>query len=162
MEIATFWNEQHPLSKQAEVLYGELVPGSGNCETVEGELLRASSKIGYDWYNNGWSCNNWSGAVCFLKEHAVEILNLDKETAAKLNKSLDYVHEYSHGEPASHLNYNSIPDIHVTCIHAIIVQGILSKEERTPNVDKLDMHDMCEHDYDYQNDNQMDDDEYDY
>lgn len=51
-----------------EKLFAELVPASGKCETFEGELLRAISKIYYDYTNNGFG-NNWSGAYNFLDQH---------------------------------------------------------------------------------------------
>ena len=43
----------------------DLMPMSGQCETVAGELIRAVSKIGHELYNNGMG-NNSSGAVNFL------------------------------------------------------------------------------------------------
>lgn len=64
--IANFWDGDHPLTEIAKAKHSELVPMSGNCQTFQGELLRCSSRIEYDWYNNGWGCNNWSGAVMFL------------------------------------------------------------------------------------------------
>ena len=41
------------LEDRNEALYGELVPGSGNTGTVEGEMLRAINKIVYRWWNDG-------------------------------------------------------------------------------------------------------------
>lgn len=47
-------------------LLAKLVPESGKCDTVGGELLRAISRIAHDWYNNGgW--NNTSGASNYLQ-----------------------------------------------------------------------------------------------
>jgi hypothetical protein len=45
-----------------------LVPVSGAAPTVEGELLRAASRLYYDWYNNGFG-NNTSGAANFIKNY---------------------------------------------------------------------------------------------
>lgn len=42
---------------QYKVLYERLVPESGKCETLEGELLRAVSRIYYDYTNNGFGNN---------------------------------------------------------------------------------------------------------
>ena len=36
-----------------EALFDKLVPSSGKCETLGGEILRAVSRIGYRWYNDG-------------------------------------------------------------------------------------------------------------
>ena len=43
----------------------DLMPISGQSETVAGELIRAVSKLGHELYNNGMG-NNSSGAVNFL------------------------------------------------------------------------------------------------
>lgn len=65
---ATFNNGSSPLSKDYDRLYGLLVPTSGKCASLEGEMLRASSKIYHDYYCNGFG-NNWSGAYNFLDTH---------------------------------------------------------------------------------------------
>jgi|MDSV01.1.fsa_nt_gb hypothetical protein len=41
------------LEKRNNVLYDELVPGQGNSEFIEGEMLRAINKIIYRYYNDG-------------------------------------------------------------------------------------------------------------
>jgi len=65
---ATFYNSKNPMSAAYERLYAKLVPQCGKCDTVEGELLRASSRIYHDYYNNGFG-NNWSGALNYLDQH---------------------------------------------------------------------------------------------
>ena len=42
-----------PLGKRNDVLFDKLVPGSGDSETVEGELIRAINRIIYRWFNDG-------------------------------------------------------------------------------------------------------------
>lgn len=160
MEIATFWNEQHPLSAQSTELTNTLVPSSGHCATVEGELLRASNRIGYDWYNNGWGCNNWSGAVCFIQQH-MSFLPINTDQRQLLTRELKYVYDYSHGEPCR-LDYDGRTCEAVTNIQAIIVQGILDRDGAYHANNDDDMFNYQEHDYDYQNDNQIDDEEDEY
>ena len=41
------------LEDRNEPLYDKLVPGQGNAETVEGEMLRAINRIAYRYYNDG-------------------------------------------------------------------------------------------------------------
>lgn len=65
MSAPSFWNQDHPLFAQYEEMYAKLVPASGNAETEEGEMLRAASRLGYDYYNNGM-INNTSGAAKYL------------------------------------------------------------------------------------------------
>jgi len=41
------------LEARNEPLYNKLVPGQGDAETVEGEMLRAINRLIYRWYNDG-------------------------------------------------------------------------------------------------------------
>ena len=49
-------------------VWDQLVPANGPASTLEGELLRAASRLYYDWYNNGFG-NNTSGAANFLAQN---------------------------------------------------------------------------------------------
>lgn len=64
----TYWNNNGRFQKEYDHAFETLVPTSGLCDTLEGELIRAVSRIYYDYYNNGFG-NNWSGALEFLKEY---------------------------------------------------------------------------------------------
>lgn len=143
--IPNFWDNTHPLSAQASELYSELVPSSGNCQTLQGELLRASSKIGYDWYNNGWGCNNWSGAVIFLRDHISDLPNTVAEESERQEffSALRLVHQYSHGEPCG--ISDEAADRLVTTIHEYVVKKVMATWQPIPN--KLDMWDFSEPDY---------------
>lgn len=143
-EIPNFWDKTHPLANKAEELFEQLVPGSGNCETLQGELLRASSKIGYDWYNNGWGCNNWSGAVIFLRDHIADLPVMAPDAKSnEFHNALREVHEYSHGEPADISDERA--DQQVTTIHEYVVAKILANP--TPISNDKDMWDFGEPDY---------------
>ena len=144
MNVPNFWDKTHPLAEKAEALFEQLVPNSGNCETLQGELLRASSKIGYDWYNNGWGCNNWSGAVIFLRDHIADLPILAPDAnSSEFHNALRSVHEYSHGEPVS-IN-DELADRWVTTIHEYVVAKILANSTPIPN--EKDMWDFSEPDY---------------
>lgn len=149
-----FWDQNHPLAADNTRLYDELVPSSGNCPTLQGEMMRAAGKIGYDWYNNGWGCNNWSGAVVFLVKHADEISQKRTEVEkAEFHKALSVAHDYSHGERCNISDERA--DVVVTAITTYIVQGVL--DNPTPIANTRDMYDYSEkaaHDYN-------DDDDYD-
>lgn len=148
-ELLNFWDQTHPLSKKAEELYEALVPDSGNCTTLQGELLRASSKIGYDWYNNGWGCNNWSGAVIFLRNHIADLPILAPDANSdEFHNALREVHGYSHGEPADISDERA--DRLVTAIHEYVVQKILANPDPIPN--EKDMWDFGEPDAPYEED----------
>ena len=36
-----------------DALFEELVPFQGKCDTVAGEIVRATCRVGYRWYNDG-------------------------------------------------------------------------------------------------------------
>lgn len=55
------------MSATFERIFAELVPPSGKCETVAGEMVRAAGRLRHDFYNNGMG-NNTSGALKFLRE----------------------------------------------------------------------------------------------
>ncbi len=143
-DIPNFWDKTHPLSAKSEELFDQLVPMSGNCQTLQGELLRAASKIGYDWYNNGWGCNNWSGAVIFLRDHIskLPIMHPDAKSFEFLN-ALREVHQFSHGEPAGISDQRA--DVLVTTIHEYVVSKIIANPTPVPNT--LDMWNFSEPDF---------------
>ncbi len=63
----TYWNKNGTYQADYDRLL-DLMPMSGKCETVAGEMIRAVSKLGHELYNNGMG-NNSSGAVNFLLNH---------------------------------------------------------------------------------------------
>lgn len=132
-----FWDKSHPLSEHYQKLVSDLLPDYGYAETLQGELIRAVSRIGYDWYNNGWGCNNWSGAVIFLQEKFSELpIQLqDINAIANFHAALDRVHEYSHGEPVR------TPDVKiekwVTTIIEVVTQAILDNPKPIDNTDDM-------------------------
>lgn len=60
-----------------EELFSKLVPDTGKCETLEGEMIRASNKICYEMDNNGFG-NDVSGAWNFLFKFK-DLLNISEE-----------------------------------------------------------------------------------
>lgn len=58
------------IQDRIEVLFAELVPSMGKCDTVAGELVRAICKLRYEMYNNGFG-NNVSGALCYIADEHV-------------------------------------------------------------------------------------------
>jgi len=62
----TYWNHKGQYQAQYDRLV-KLMPASGRCDTLAGELIRSVSRLGYDFYNNGMG-NNTSGAANFLRD----------------------------------------------------------------------------------------------
>jgi hypothetical protein len=59
-EPSTYWAGTGQLQKEYDALYNELVPSMGKADTIEGEVLRAASKIVYRHYNDGDEFNQAS------------------------------------------------------------------------------------------------------
>tara|TARA_R110000823_G_scaffold101636_16_gene218366 strand:+ start:31 stop:564 length:534 start_codon:yes stop_codon:yes gene_type:complete len=62
-----YWEKQGEHEKEAQELM-KLVEPSGPSKTLRGELMRAVSKIYYDYYNNGFG-NTWEGPATLLMKH---------------------------------------------------------------------------------------------
>lgn len=60
------------IKDKLDYLFKQLVPLEGNCNTIEGEVVRAINKIGYRWYNDGdyyfqgYGCETAGPAHAFL------------------------------------------------------------------------------------------------
>ena len=80
----TYWNRNGKYQEAYDSLV-EAMPLMGKCDTLAGELVRAASRLGYDFYNNGMG-NNTSGALNFLDHHSV----IDSDTYAT-------IYEYTRG-----------------------------------------------------------------
>ena len=50
------WDEKHPQSHTLQIYWDLFVPKSGASPTPEGEVIRAISRLVYEWCNNG-NCN---------------------------------------------------------------------------------------------------------
>ena len=61
----TYWDNKGKFQSEYDELL-KLMPNSGKCATQAGEMIRAVSRLGYDFYNNGMG-NNTSGAANYLK-----------------------------------------------------------------------------------------------
>lgn len=74
-----YWNSNGKHQLEYQELYSTLVPAEGNAGTVEGEMIRAATRLYYDYYNNGM-LNNTSGACQFLMEcNTNQFLNIGDE-----------------------------------------------------------------------------------
>lgn len=81
----TYWNNKGRYQADYDRLV-DLMPAMGECDTVAGELIRAASRLGHDFYNNGMG-NNTSGAVNFLLAKGA----IDAQTHAT-------IYEYTRGQ----------------------------------------------------------------
>ena len=56
----TYWDNEGKYQEQYTKAWEQLIPASGEAKNGWPEALRAISRIGYDYYNNGF-CNLWQG-----------------------------------------------------------------------------------------------------
>jgi hypothetical protein len=73
----TYWDRKGRYQAEYEQMVADLMPAEGACDTLAGELIRAATRLTYDFYNNGM-CNNTTGAINFLlKQGAVDRATYD-------------------------------------------------------------------------------------
>lgn len=93
----SYWSGTGKHQALYDSIFETLVPDMGKAPTKEGEMLRAVSKLYYDYYNNGM-CNNTSGAANFLAESPISKkveIELDKiyyacNTGGYTSKNLEF------------------------------------------------------------------------
>ncbi len=106
-----------------DTFYNALVPGSGKAEILEGELLRAASRIYHDLYNNGFG-NNWAGALVYLKQH----LGVD------ISDEYDTLAPYAQGNRTVHGRAEELATIAVDSIMDKVLTKVASaNSEYSPN-----------------------------
>lgn len=141
----TYWNSNGRFQNEYQKLYTELVPNSGNCSTVEGELLRATCKLYYDYYNNGM-CNNTSGPARFLAK------KLEQVATPEINEYLLQI--YNESNTGGYTSANLDAPLEFVC--DFVIEVILNKNGNY-QANSEDMYDYQEDDY-----YDEDDDEYEY
>jgi hypothetical protein len=62
----SYWSKSGAYQKEYDKLYEKFVPASGAAETLNGELIRAVSRLYWDY------CNNGNGNACTIKEEIDE------------------------------------------------------------------------------------------
>ena len=59
-KTGAYWDNEGKYQEQYDRAWKQLIPASGEAKDGLPEALRAISRIGYDYYNNGF-CNLWQG-----------------------------------------------------------------------------------------------------
>lgn len=65
--MSSYWDHKGEEQKEHERLWDKYIPAKGASEYLETELFRASNRLQYDYYNNGWGCNNKTPELHFLQ-----------------------------------------------------------------------------------------------
>ena len=72
-----YWDNEGKYQAQYDRAWKQLIPASGEAEDGLPEALRAISRIGYDYYNNGF-CNLWRSSEaydedgCYYDEYSMD------------------------------------------------------------------------------------------
>lgn len=129
----SYWNSNGKHQNEYERLYDALVPASGNCETREGEMLRASSRLYYRYYNDGdmvlelmpeymQDCSALNAAAFLYhqaetRERIKELLNSkdDNEYMTKLEEIADIVIQFVSNRNDNYQNgtFNMFDKVHL-------------------------------------------------
>ena len=94
----TYWN-RNGHHQEAYDRLKDLVPLSGPADTFEGEMLRASTKLYWDYFNNGFG-NSWSGALEFLNKYGTNVW-FDDDTGLSdviVSSEYEFLSEYAPGQ----------------------------------------------------------------
>ena len=83
-------------NKAFDNLWEQLVPASGSCDTLAGEVIRAAGRLRYDFYNNGMG-NNTSGAIHFL-DHCGILHDEDFQTVYPYTRGRIYTGSYDNDD----------------------------------------------------------------
>jgi hypothetical protein len=70
MPVPTFMANTHPMTRRMYRLERKYMPPEGPTGFLESELMRASARISWDYFNNGMG-NNVSEAVAFIDAYHV-------------------------------------------------------------------------------------------
>jgi len=133
--------------KRISDLFEELVPGQGNADTLEGEMVRAVNRIGYRWFNDGDKYHTGYGTETAGNAHAFLMEETPKEVSEKLGKIFK--------ESWSDEDYEK----EIEQAIKVVVDHVDSKDGKYTE-SKLDMFDTESY-YQDEEEDEMDDDYYD-
>ncbi len=148
--MSAYWNNKGRFQADYDLLFNELVPMSGNCETLAGEAIRSATRLYYDAFNNGF-CNNTSGAHNFLKTYIAPAVKNDD-----FDSALAFVYPKTNNSGYSKVCF--LTEAALDTIVDTVVQYALSVEA-TPEASPCDLFDLQDADAPYE---EEDEDDYEY
>ena len=63
-KVGTYWDREGKYQEQYDAAWKQLIPFEGEADNGWPEALRAISRIGYDYFNNGF-CNLWRSSEAY-------------------------------------------------------------------------------------------------
>ena len=76
-KTGAYWDREGKYQEQYDAAWKQLIPFDGEADDGLPEALRAISRIGYDYYNNGF-CNLWQSSEaydsdgCYYDEYSMD------------------------------------------------------------------------------------------
>lgn len=130
-----YWNNEGTYEKEYEKYWKELIPISGNADTIQGELLRCISSIIHDRYNNGFGNDKEDEARQLYKYKEKFIPYLKNPDA--FNRFYRYYNDINFGS-GRYVENNWIGDVFFDGIVDAIIKYIMNSEEleSLPEMDK--------------------------
>ena len=71
-----YWDNNGKYQEQYDKAWEQLIPASGEAKDGWPEALRAISRIGYDYYNNGF-CNLWQSSEEYDGDDHYDVYEMD-------------------------------------------------------------------------------------
>jgi hypothetical protein len=142
----TYWNHQGKYQAQYDELV-KLMPAMGKSDTVAGELIRAVSKLGYDFYNNGMG-NNTSGALNFIGQYPI----LEP-------KYFSTIYEYTRGRLYEGSYDGDALQVAIEHLVDVTIEFITHNPQVMTMPNAVDMHDLSEPDEYFDDDDYYDEEE---
>ena len=129
----TYWDQEGKYQEQYEKAWEQLIPAQGEAKDGWPEALRAISRIGYDYYNNGF-CNLWhtwdDGDKTMDSYYESMVDYLYHHVPRELHKELtDWLPTIDYGYISWGANGDDIIDRIISHImEGIIKEGLLEEE----------------------------------
>jgi hypothetical protein len=134
-----YWDNEGKYQGQYDRAWKQLIPASGEAKDGLPEALRAISRIGYDYYNNGF-CNLWRSSEaydsdgCYYDEYSMDSYYRDMvdylryEIPRDLHKQLEEFLLDAQGYGNWSENADIIDRIIDNIMEGIIKDGLLEEE----------------------------------
>ena len=152
------------LEKRNDILFKKLVPGQGDSEFVEGEMIRAMNRLVYRWYNDG--DRFWEGYGTETAGPAHSFLVNSNEIPSGIRKKFERLFDAVVGEYRDEVYekmLNELAEAVLSYVESIpedeytkLEQGMFSYEPEYEDEEDDD----DDYTYDYDDDEYEDDDDY--
>jgi hypothetical protein len=126
--VESYYDQSGKYTAEYDEMYNQLVPTQGKASTLQGEIIRAVSKIYYDYKNNGFG-NNWAPVLKFLWKQGMP------------NDILQYLSNYAAGDTSVDTTEYDHPGANDEIMERMVDWGVKTAMDTDPNLSTGDMWD---------------------